>query len=336
MQVPRVTRPLSDGLRERDEQRPGLRARPRQGSGRNIRALPGQALHQRVLAPSRDEPLSQQHRDESVGEKALPDRLRRAGRHHRRLHPAIAGPPVPPPAVRPHPHGHQPVQLLRHVIAQQRERLPALRAAVPAPGKIPDDLNPGQMRVIPPSRPRPRTPPGALAAPAVRARLPAPVGVITASRPRPRPLRRPPEQHPLQNRQVSPHPVQLRVPLRITLEQPRVLLPQPRVLLAKLACRLRQLPVRLQRGSQRIQQRRLSNPRIPGHASRNRHAAQRTPSAAANHAPRVSVSQPTPPMSANAPAHTISEYLRKTGGFSDTFDTIYPGKHCTVFPGEYL
>jgi hypothetical protein len=35
--------------------------------------------------------------------------------------------------------------------AQQRERLPALRAAVPAL-KVPDDLNPGQVRVIPPPR----------------------------------------------------------------------------------------------------------------------------------------------------------------------------------------
>ena len=57
----------------------------------------------------------------------------------------------------PAPARSPPVQLLRHVIrAQQRERHPALRAAVPVPREIPDHLEPGQMRVIPPPRPRPR------------------------------------------------------------------------------------------------------------------------------------------------------------------------------------
>jgi hypothetical protein len=92
----------------------------------------------------------------ALEKKSLANRLRRAGRHHRRRDPAIAGPPVPAPAVRPHPHDHQPVQLLRDMIAQQRERHPALRAAVPAPGKVPDHLEPRQMRVIPPPRPAPQ------------------------------------------------------------------------------------------------------------------------------------------------------------------------------------
>src|SRR6266704_1826216 len=48
------------------------------------------------------------------------------------------------------PHDDQPVQLLLDVIrAQQRERHPALLAAVPAL-KVPDHLNPEQVRVIPP------------------------------------------------------------------------------------------------------------------------------------------------------------------------------------------
>ncbi len=158
--------------------------------GVDVRALPAQASDQGVHAPPRREPLHEDHRDERVREKALADRLRRAGRRHRRRD------PVPAPAVRPHPHDHQPVQLLRDMIAQQRERRPALRAAVPAPGKVPDHLEPGQMRVIPPPRPGPRAAPAALAA------GPAPVPVtagliLTASRPRPRPLRRPPEHHPL-------------------------------------------------------------------------------------------------------------------------------------------
>ena len=81
----------------------------------------------------------------------------RPRRHYRRHHRAPAGPPVPAAAVDHHPDDHLPVQLIVHMIAQTGERLPALRAAVPAAGKVPDHLDPGQMRVIPPSRPRPRT-----------------------------------------------------------------------------------------------------------------------------------------------------------------------------------
>ena len=53
------------------------------------------ARHQRVHAPARGEPLRQQHRDEPVGEQALPDRLARPRRHHRPLHPARAGTLIP-------------------------------------------------------------------------------------------------------------------------------------------------------------------------------------------------------------------------------------------------
>jgi hypothetical protein len=275
VQVPGIPRPGDDRLRQRGQQRPGLRAGAGQRRRRDLRAVAGQAGHQGVHAPPSDVALGQQHRDEPVGQQALADRLRRAGRHHRRRHPTTAGPPVPAPTVRHHPHDHLPVQLLPgHVLAQQRERLPALRAAIPTAGEVPEHLEPGQVRVIPPARARPRTP---LAPPAVPA-TPAAAGLSTAglsttSRARTRPLRGPPEQHPLQNCQVSPHPVQLGVPLRNTRQQPGVVLPQPGVLLPKLPGQLHQLPVRLQRGSQRIPQRQIRT-RLRQHRSRPSHGAQ--------------------------------------------------------------
>ncbi len=68
-----------------------------------------------------------------------------AGRHHRRRHPAIARPPVAAAAVRHQPHDHLPVQLLPgHMIPQQRERLPALQAAVPATRKSQATSNRGR------------------------------------------------------------------------------------------------------------------------------------------------------------------------------------------------
>src|SRR6266702_3903262 len=80
--------------------------------------------------------------------------------------------------MRRHPHDHQPVQQLRDVIAQQRERLPALRAAVTAALEVPHHLEPGQIRVIPPPRPRPRAP---LPLRAVPVRLP-PAAVTARNR----------------------------------------------------------------------------------------------------------------------------------------------------------
>src|SRR6266568_115394 len=137
---------------------------------------------------------------------------------------------------------------------------------------------------------------GTRAAPAVLAAGPAPLPVtagliLTASSPRPRPLRRPPEHHPLQNRQVSAQPLQLSRLLR-------VLLPKPGVLLAQLTRQPRQLLVRLQCRSQHILGRRLSIRQIQDNPCRNRHAAQQTPSPAANHAPRLpcrATARPTPP-----------------------------------------
>jgi len=196
--------------------------------------------------------------------------------------------------VRRQPHDHLPVQLLPGpVIAQRRERLPAFRAAVPAPGKIPEHLEPGQVRVIPPPCPCPRA---ALPPRAGPGTLPAGGIAGTARRLRARPLRRPPEHHPLQNRQVSAELPQLGSLLR-------VLRPQPFVLLAQLRRQPRQLPVRIQRRSQHIPQRCLSILRIRDNARRNRHAAQQTSSPAANHAPRASVSQPTALADANTPSH---------------------------------
>ena len=177
--------------------------------------------------------------------------------------------------------------------AQQRERHPALRAAVPAPREIPDNPETRQVRIIPPPRPRPRAAFRPRAVPAVPARITA--GAITARRLRPRLLRRPAEHHPLQYRQAGPQFLQLSRLRRVLLTQPRVLLARPRVIPAQLLRRLRELPVRLQRRCQRIPQGRLSTLRNRDNADRNRHAAQQTPSAVANHAPRASVShEPSP------------------------------------------
>jgi hypothetical protein len=110
------------------------------------------------------------------------------------------------------------------MITQRRERLAAPRAAIPAAFKIPDHLDPRQMRVVPPSRPRTRPAPPAVAArplPAVPAAVPVPAGRL-----RPRTLRRAPEHQPLQHRQLSLHPLKLGLPLHISLPQPGVLLPQ--------------------------------------------------------------------------------------------------------------
>ena len=172
------------------------------------------------------------------------------------------------------------------MIPQRRERLPALRAAIPAPGKVPDHLNTRQMRVIPPPRPRPRAPLNALL-PAPRLPATAASGIITGTAGRLRAvlLRGPAEHHPLQHRHSGPKLLQLSRLRRVLLTQPRILLAHPRVIPAQLLRRLRELPVRLQRRSQRIPQPRLSALRNRVNTSRNRHhAPQQTPSAAAKHA----------------------------------------------------
>jgi hypothetical protein len=172
--------------------------------------------------------------------------------------------------VREHPYPHFPVQLLHDVIAQPGERHPALRAAVPAAGKIPDHLDPGQMRVIPAPRPRPGPPrPAAPAARQVPARTPA---VLIPGRRRPRPLRRPPGHQPLQHRQLPAQPLKPGLPERATLPQPGILLPKPRILRCQT---LRQPLIRLQRRRQHIPQRPVSI-RLRDHASPGDHRAQQT------------------------------------------------------------
>ena len=191
------------------------------------------------------------------------------------------------------------------IAAQQRERLPALRAAVPAPREIPDHLEPGQVRVIPPPRPRPRAAllprrrsrgPGPPAPPARRHRPAAP-GATSPTTGRTPSAAVPPGQ-PAASSSSAACAAFSSAAAR-----------SPRRPLAGAVSAASQLPVRLQRRSQRIPQGRLSILRIRDNASRNRHAAQQTPSAAANHAPRASVSQRAA-LIAPTPRHTTSEYLR--------------------------
>ena len=271
-------------------------ARPRQSSRGDPRALPGQAGHQGVHAPPGDVPLGEEHRDERVGEQALPDRLRRSRRRHRRRDPAAASPPVPAPAVRGHPDDDLPVQQLRDMIAaQRRERRPAFRAAVPAALKVPDHLNPGQVRVIPPPRPRPRPPRPALITARPAGRRLAAALILRRRRLRPRPLRRITEHHPLQDRQRSAHPLKLS-------RLPRDLGITPRESLPQLRGSLLPALVRLQRRSQRSPQRRHISIRTRNHPRHNRHAAQQTPSPAANHAPHASASPRTHPRRRETPS----------------------------------
>src|SRR5229473_826201 len=165
------------------------------------------------------------------------------------------------------------------------------------------------MRVIPPPRTRPRPPLSLLtrSVPPVLRRLPAAVTARGGSRTRP--LRGPPEQHPLQNRQVSPQPLQLSRLLRVLRPQPGVLLPEHGILLAQLSNQPRHLPVRLQGRSQHLPQRRLSTLQNRDKTSRNRHAAQQTPSAAANHAPRTTCLTPSAGTTGEPAHHATSEYL---------------------------
>jgi hypothetical protein len=313
------------------QQRPGLRARPgqrRRGDLRACRARPAtrefwlRSATNRSVSSIAMNPFVKRPFPIAFGG---PGAITVAGPGTRRptysaggSAPTAARPPASPTAPRTsHP--------------EQRERLPAPRATVPAPREVPGHLEPGQVRVIParPARaPEPRFPrSGPSAQPA--AGIPG-----TAGRLRARPLRRAPEHHPLQDRQASTQLIQLdgllpvlraqprvllrvlraqpRVLLRVLRAQPRVLLrAQPTILLAQLSRQPRYLPVRLQRSSQHIPQRCLRTLRTRDNASRNHHAAQQTPSAAADHAPRASVSQPTALADANTPSHEFRILTRR-------------------------
>ena len=168
------------------------------------------------------------------------------------------------------------------------------------------------MRVIPPPRPRPRAP---LRSRSRQGRPPLPAAaraIVTGGRLRARALRGAPEQHPLQNRQVSPEILQLgRLP-RVLRPKPGVLLPKPGILLAQLSGQQRHLPVRFQRRSQHIPERCLSTLQDRDNPRRDRHAAQQTPSTTANHAPRATCPDPADTI-AELLHHATSEYLRRRG-----------------------
>ncbi len=165
----------------------------------------------------------------------------------------------------------------RDMIAQQRERRPALRAADPPPGKSQTALNRADASnpAAPPGPPgracRPCRRPG----PAPRHRRPHPHGQQAPASPAPTTSRTPSAVKPPGKRATGPtQPPAPRSP------------PEAGVLLAQITRQPRQILVRLQRRSQHILRRRLSIRQIQDNTCRNRHAAQQTPSLAANHAPR--------------------------------------------------
>ena len=160
--------------------------------------------------------------------------------------------------------------------------------------KIPDHLDPGQARVIPPPRPSPRAAflPRPLPGPGP-ARRPRPARPAAPAATAPTTARTPSAAEPPGQPAVSP----ARRPA------PRRARSSRSPSTGSSAARRAELPVRIQRRSQHIPQRCLSILRIRDNTRRNRHAAQQTPSAAANHAPRASVSQPTALWTPNIPSH---------------------------------
>ena len=330
--MPRVPVPGRDRLLHRRQQPPRLRDRPRQRRGRDLRSLPGQARRQRVRRPARLEPLHQQHRDEPIREQALPDRLRRPRRHHRRRPLAPALSLIAALAVRDQPDDDLPVQLLPGpVIAQEAERLPASRAAVPAAREVPEHLEPRQPRVVPP----PRTRPGTafhllLLLPAVR--LPAVTGagiiivIVTAAvRSRAGFLRRPAEHDPLQHRdrgvrlgQLLSLPADQLPQLLADPDQLRVLLPQLPDLPGLLLDLRRLLLDDLQRTCQQPLSGRSARRRRPGTARARQntghrsHEPQETPSARRRHPEHANSPQLTNTWRRES-LHRICEDLRQIG-----------------------
>lgn len=231
MQMPRRPRPGRNRRLQRGKQRAHGRAGPGQRRRRDRRARPHQARDQRVQAAPGHVPLGEQQPDEPAAEQALPDRLRRPHRHHRRRTGATAATPATTPPVHHHPDHDLPVDLLNDMITKHRERHPAPRTAIAATvGEVPDHLHPRKMGVVPPliTRPTPPTHPRPRPTPSARLLTPRTGARLLRTR---CPLRGPPEQHPLQHRQLGRHPLQLGLARRAPLPQPRVLLPQPAVLL---------------------------------------------------------------------------------------------------------
>src|SRR5271165_3408999 len=298
---------------------------PAQRRRGDLRPLPGQPCHQGIHAPARAEALREQHRGEPVREQALPDRLRRARRHHRLLPRAAALSLIAAPAVRDQPDDDLPVQLLPGpVIAQQRERLPAVRAAVPAAREIPEHLEPRQPRIIPPARTRPRTALHLLLLPA--ARLPAVTGIIivtVAVRGRAGLLRRPPEHDPLQDRDRGVRLGQLsglsagQLPqLLADPGQLRVLLPQLRVLPGQVIDSYRLLLDDFQRPREQLLSGRSAGGQRPGtiRARQNpgprSHEPQQTLPSPANHAPRPACRSRRPRKTSHPPSQELRRLTR--------------------------
>ena len=134
------------------------------------------------------------------------------------------------------------------------------------------------MRIIPPPRPCTPPPPAAPSLPPGPARL----------------LRRPPEKHPLQDSEIGPQLLQLSIPFRVPRSHPRDLLPQqclpPGPLASADSCRFA-----CNTSANSVPRTAPQQPSHPRQRSRNYHAAQQSSSAAANHAPHASVSQPSNP-----------------------------------------
>ena len=209
------------------------------------------------------------------------------------------------------------------MIAQGRERLPALRAAVPAAREVPEHLEPRQPRVTPPPRTRPGTAFHLLLLPATR--LPAAVtsaGIIVtaAVRGRARLLRRPPEHDPLQHRdglirlgQLSRLPADQIPQLPVDPGQLRVLLPLLRVLPGQLIDPRRLLINDFQRPRQQLLSGRPAGGRRPGTVrvcqdpGRRSHGSQQTPPSPANPRTPPGVSQPP---ATQDPAATVTGFAK--------------------------
>ena len=95
VQVPGAPRPLRDRVRQRDEQRPGLRARPRQSSRGDLRAVDRPVTSEFMLRPATNRSVSSIAMN-PLEKRPLPIAFGGPGAVTGR-DPAGAGPPVPAP-----------------------------------------------------------------------------------------------------------------------------------------------------------------------------------------------------------------------------------------------
>jgi hypothetical protein len=117
VQMPGVPGPGGDRFFQRGQQHPSGRASPRQRRRGDLRSLPSQPGHQRVLATPGNEPLRQQPRDEPVADQTLTDRLRRPRRPHRFRPLTPTATLIAATPVHQHPNQNLPVDLLDDMIA---------------------------------------------------------------------------------------------------------------------------------------------------------------------------------------------------------------------------